>query len=1041
MGTLLIALEIGRTAAAADFDGTSLPGPDFPLLGTVQPRHAREIADSNWSVGGETLDRDFARFASYRDWLGPLGIKRIRFQCGWAKCERMPGAYDWAWLDEAVDGSLAQGVQPWLELNYGNPIYDGGGGTNLGAGLPSSIPALAAWDNWVGALVDRYRDRVSEWEVWNEPDGGRVNVEDYAEFYVRTAETIRSRQAGSKIFALALAGLGTNYLDGFLSRLQTAGRLHLVTAITAHGYPRNPDTAQAAYESLRRTIRKYSDTIGLRQGESGCPSTAATFGALRGQPWTETAQAKWNLRRLLGDLGHDIPSSVFTIIDLEYPTAWNTKGLLRANPDQSVAYAKPAYFAVQNLAAIFDSTLERIANLTHKTSANQPVRVFGYCKAGGSQTIVTAWFSGAIPSDTNAIATVDFTFDSVSFADPVWVDLRQGQVRAIPAANQIRTPTGSAFKAIPVYDSPILIAERSLIPISPVPRAAAWHPIELDFPGPHAHETQSSPNPFLDYRLQVVFTGPSGQTCNVPGFFDGDGMGGPRGNVWRVRFAADEEGIWRYRASFRNAPGAAINLDAPAGKPLPPDGASGTLAVISRDPNAPGYLKWGRLEYVGKHYLKFRDGPYWIRGGTDSPENLLAYAGFNRTPPSHRYAAHEEDWEPGDPDWGGGRGRSLIGALNYLSRAGANSIYFLTMNIGGDGQDVWPWAGTPNPKGSPTNDNVHFDIGKLRQWEIAFAHAQRKGLFLHFVFNEAEGPNKRELDNGELGSERKLYYREIVARFGHHLALQWNLCEEYDIVFNFGPDRIRAFADYLRAIDPYGHPITVHSAGNPVEQLRFTYGDPRFSMTSIQLNQRPIHEITEAIRSATAAAGRPLPISLDEFTLDRGQSASYVPVDDADGHRKEKLWPTYFSGGMIEFILDDLLQTESFKTPQRAALWRHVRIARQFMEELPFWEMAPADELAADGATIPLGIGEGKTVPLGPQVFAKPGEVYAVYLPKGAPSGTLDLSGLAGDAEQRWFNPRTGRFEGGRKPIRGGNRIALGPPPSAPEEDWVVLIR
>ncbi|MBP8259621.1 MAG: hypothetical protein KA118_08150, partial [Verrucomicrobia bacterium] len=448
MGTLLIALEIGRTAAAADFDGTSLPGPDFPLLGTVQPRHAREIADSNWSVGGETLDRDFARFASYRDWLGPLGIKRIRFQCGWAKCERMPGAYDWAWLDEAVDGSLAQGVQPWLELNYGNPIYDGGGGTNLGAGLPSSIPALAAWDNWVGALVDRYRDRVSEWEVWNEPDGGRVNVEDYAEFYVRTAETIRSRQAGSKIFALALAGLGTNYLDGFLSRLQTAGRLHLVTAITAHGYPRNPDTAQAAYESLRRTIRKYSDTIGLRQGESGCPSTAATFGALRGQPWTETAQAKWNLRRLLGDLGHDIPSSVFTIIDLEYPTAWNTKGLLRANPDQSVAYAKPAYFAVQNLAAIFDSTLERIANLTHKTSANQPVRVFGYCKAGGSQTIVTAWFSGAIPSDTNAIATVDFTFDSVSFADPVWVDLRQGQVRAIPAANQIRTPTGSAFKAI-----------------------------------------------------------------------------------------------------------------------------------------------------------------------------------------------------------------------------------------------------------------------------------------------------------------------------------------------------------------------------------------------------------------------------------------------------------------------------------------------------------------------------------------------------------------------------------------------------------------
>ncbi len=97
------------------------------------------------------------------------------------------------------------------------------------------------------------------------------------------------------------------------------------------------------------------------------------------------------------------------------------------------------------------------------------------------------------------------------------------------------------------------------------------------------------------------------------------------------------------------------------------------------------------------------------------------------------------------------------------------------------------------------------------------------------------------------------------------------MCEEYNLNFNFGPDRIRAFADYIRALDPYDHPITVHSAGDPVEQLRFTFGDKRFSMTSIQLNQRPIHEVTEALWRETSAAGRPLPVSLDEFTLDRGQ--------------------------------------------------------------------------------------------------------------------------------------------------------------------------
>jgi hypothetical protein len=56
------------------------------------------------------------------DWLGPLGIKRIRQQTGWFKCEKSAGVYDWAWLDECVDAAIQQGLQPWLETNYGNPM-------------------------------------------------------------------------------------------------------------------------------------------------------------------------------------------------------------------------------------------------------------------------------------------------------------------------------------------------------------------------------------------------------------------------------------------------------------------------------------------------------------------------------------------------------------------------------------------------------------------------------------------------------------------------------------------------------------------------------------------------------------------------------------------------------------------------------------------------------------------------------------------------------------------------------------------------------
>ena len=569
-----------------------------------------------------------------------------------------------------------------------------------------------------------------------------------------------------------------------------------------------------------------------------------------------------------------------------------------------------------------------------------------------------------------------------------------------------------------------------------------WNPLTISFRGPVASETESNPNPFLDYRLQVMFIGPSGQQYNVPGFFDGDGHGGSKGSVWRVRFSPDEPGTWRYETSFRQGNQVAVNLEPNEGIPVAFDGTTGYIDIYHSNPNTPDFLKWGRLLYAGGHYLKFKDGPYWIRGGTDSPENLLAFEGFDNTIPSHCYAEHEEDWRPGDPDWGKGKGQAIIGAINYLASKHVNSIYFLTMNVGGDGCDVWPWVEVKHPAGSVENDNLHFDISKLRQWETVFNHAQQHSIFLHFVLNEAEEANKRELDNGELGVERKLYYRELIARFGHYLALQWNLCEEYDLYFDLGYERIRRFADYIKRVDPYDHPITIHSDNDALEALRFTFGDERFSMTSIQLSQKKIDLLTEQLREATTKAGRPLPISMDEFTIASGQEQDWVPVDNAQRWRKEKLWPTYLSGGNIEFILGDLLETESFKTSDRDKLWDYVWYARRFLEELPFNEMKPNDKLMSGAGTIEITQNLEKAhYTIGAQVFAKPDEVYAIYLPTASSTGLLDLSHVMGFFQLLWFNPRLGRFEGSAKQVKAGSYIPLGTPPTDVDEDWVVLLK
>lgn len=568
-----------------------------------------------------------------------------------------------------------------------------------------------------------------------------------------------------------------------------------------------------------------------------------------------------------------------------------------------------------------------------------------------------------------------------------------------------------------------------------------WHPLTLSFAGPWASEMDADPNPFLDYRLQVTFTGPSEQSYLVPGFFAGDGAGGGSGTVWQVRFAPDQAGAWNYSASFRLGSDVAVDLDPTAGQGISFDGASGTFTVADRDPQAAGFLSQGRLEYVNSHYLKFRDGNYWIKGGTDSPENLFGYKGFDNTVNQsggagdgglenglHRYPAHVSDWQSGDPNFSSADtnydGKGIIGALNYLSSQHVNSVYFLPMNLGGDGRETYPFVGAT---GSDF-DNTHYDISKLYQWNQVLNHAQEKGIAAHFVLAETESGNENWFDEGQLGVERKLYYRELVARFGYLLAIKWNLSEEND----FSVASLRSFADYIQALDWQNHTVAVHTHPDNFSDYEQIKGDTRFSATSIQYNPDRANDHVETWRDKSADAGWPWVLDMDE----NNPAGTGLADGNADNLRKRVLYDVYFSGGNIEWYagyhnlpLGGDIRLEDFRT--RQAMWEYMWHARRFMEEnLPFWEMSPADDLLTDEAT---AFGGG-------QVFAKAGATYAVYLPDASPSGLLDFSSAPGEYSLSWYDPRIGQFIGSSQAVTGGGSISLGTPPNSPNEDWVVLL-
>jgi hypothetical protein len=458
---LFLAL-LSVSCVAGEAQRTSLPDPGFQRLGRIKPRAAKDIASSSWSIGGETLDRDFGIYANYKAFLGPLGAKAIRLQTGWAKCETKPGVYDFAWLDEVVNDARSQGVQPWLEVSYGNRLYPDGGGTGLGGALPKSSQALTAWDNWVRAVVRRYQDRVNEWEVWNEPDLGPSSAEEYAEFFIRTAEVIRSEQPKARIYALALAHK-VAYAKSFLARVHQRGKLALIDAITVHSYPTNPDDTRNIDE-LRAIIVGHGHPITVRQGETGATSKFQENFALKKLPMTETIQAKWNLRRMLAHHGKDVPFNLFTMIDLHYrwngKVDMNYKGLLASREDQTVAYAKPAYFAAQKVFAIFDNSLVRLTNFTCTASVTNSIAAFAYTNRITGAQVVALWFKDDMPSGSNNKTLVDFRLSASHFKEPAYVDLLTGQVYALRSSEK-----GTTFKQIPLYDSPILIAEKAVLPL------------------------------------------------------------------------------------------------------------------------------------------------------------------------------------------------------------------------------------------------------------------------------------------------------------------------------------------------------------------------------------------------------------------------------------------------------------------------------------------------------------------------------------------------------------------------------------------------
>ncbi len=561
-----------------------------------------------------------------------------------------------------------------------------------------------------------------------------------------------------------------------------------------------------------------------------------------------------------------------------------------------------------------------------------------------------------------------------------------------------------------------------------------WHKVTISFGGPSVSETDAS-NPFLNYRLDVTFTNGS-KSFVVPGYFAADGnaaeTSAESGNVWRVHFAPDEIGTWTYTASFKTGNNIAVADNANGGSAVSSiHGKTGTFNISPSDKTGRDNRSRGCLKYVNERYLKWPEtGRPFIKAGADSPENFLAYEDFDNTPNAggrrKSWAPHQKDYRAGDPTWKNGKGSEIIGAINYLASEGLNVFSFLTMNINGDDKNVFPYIAD--------NKRTQFDCSKLDQWEIVFDYADRNGFYLHFKTQETE--NEQLLDGGNVGVERKVYYRELIARFGHHLALNWNMGEENGEMgaVNQNDEQRRQMAQYFWDNDPYRHLVVIHSPPGTQESLyRPLLGDKsKYTGISIQKGWWTIHAETAKWVKESEAAGKPWVVANDE----QNSPQIGVPHDsytgDQDKHdiRQKTLWGNLMAGGGgVEYYFGSKTQgtdldCQDYRTRDQS--WDYCRYALEFLSSKPLDKMTPNDNLASGNNN---------------WCLADEGREYIVFLSEGGTS-SLNIT-KDGTYDVRWYDPRNGGSlqSGSVTTISGTGNKALGNAPNNGNQDWVVYIK
>jgi len=503
-------------------------------------------------------------------------------------------------------------------------------------------------------------------------------------------------------------------------------------------------------------------------------------------------------------------------------------------------------------------------------------------------------------------------------------------------------------------------------------------------------------NPFTDVAVRGQFARSGGsKQLSVDGFCDS-----PDGSVFRVRFMPAAAGDYNYSISYRQG-----NFEKTySGSFRATDGhRRGPIRV---DPNYPWHFIW---EGTGEHYFYNGTTAFWLMGWRD---DWVINSSIERL---HQLKVN--------------RLRVLL--------AGATDILWGEPVMPGDGfsLSLRPWiAESPESWDHPGIDYTRFNVSYWQKWDRMLRFARDRDVIIS-VIQDISTHHAQPVAGSE---DERRYLRYMVARLAAFSNITYDLGDDMD---SFRDEKwVHETGTLIESWDPYKHLATSH----PVHRENQDRASDWFGFTSIQNWSRQQHALMLDERAIQKRTGRIIPQTNEEYAYEDHYPhwAAAPPAASAEALRQvawdiamagaygtagesarrgTNVWPNT-GGGWINGRGDDTM-----------VMLKGYEHMVDFFTSFEWWKTDPHDELVTNGA----------------YCLAKPGEIYAIYLPLHPLCGNQEHFGFERDCGEHSVTLEPGTYEATWFSAATGDTVPLGlvhgPQWTIPQPpgwlDWALLLK